>query len=388
MMWIARNKLSKLEKAVQTRPSVLLTGVRQVGKSTLLCKMFPKAEYITFDKVLLAEEATSNAEKFLARLTNQTILDEVQYVPMLFRELKVKIDENRDAKGQWLLTGSQQFQMMKEVSESLAGRIRIINLYPLGADELHNAGLLEQKRDLLWKGGFPEVWAKKLPVDEFFEDYINTYLERDLKRILDISNLADYRRLLMLLALRAGQLLNYSELSKGLGIAVNTVKSWIQVLEIAGLIFLLPPYHSNLGKRLIKSPKVYFCDNGLLCALLNIRSLKDVDGSPFLGSIWENLVFTEFLKEDYLPGKNMYYFRDQNGVEIDFILESGGQTFLVEAKSNERPDERKLNFRKVAPLFPFPVQNILACGIEEKGTFHLKNHKVYNPLFGQTFDKE
>lgn len=387
-MWIARNKLSKLEKAVQTRPSVLLTGVRQVGKSTLLCKMFPKAEYITFDKVLLAEEATSNAEKFLARLTNQTILDEVQYVPMLFRELKVKIDENRDAKGQWLLTGSQQFQMMKEVSESLAGRIRIINLYPLGADELHNAGLLEQKRDLLWKGGFPEVWAKKLPVDEFFEDYINTYLERDLKRILDISNLADYRRLLMLLALRAGQLLNYSELSKGLGIAVNTVKSWIQVLEIAGLIFLLPPYHSNLGKRLIKSPKVYFCDNGLLCALLNIRSLKDVDGSPFLGSIWENLVFTEFLKEDYLPGKNMYYFRDQNGVEIDFILESGGQTFLVEAKSNERPDERKLNFRKVAPLFPFPVQNILACGIEEKGTFHLKNHKVYNPLFGQTFDKE
>lgn len=387
-MWITRKKFSKLEKAVKTRPSVLLTGVRQVGKSALLRKMYPKAKYITFDKVLLAEEAASNAEKFLTRLTSQTILDEVQYVPTLFRALKVKIDEDRDAKGHWLLTGSQQFQMMKEVSESLAGRIRIINLYPLGARELHDAGLLKQKRDLLWKGGFPEVWAQKLPVDEFFEDYINTYLERDLKRILDISNLRDYRRLLTLVALRTGQLLNYSELSKDLGVAVNTVKSWVQVLEIAGLIFLLPPYHTNLGKRLIKSPKVYFCDNGLLCALLNIRSLKDVDGSPFLGSIWENLVFTEFLKEDYLPGKNIYYFRDQNGVEIDFVLESSGQTFLVEAKSNERPDERKLNFRKVAPLFPFPVQNILACGIEEEGTFHLKNYKVYNPLFGQAFDQE
>lgn len=387
-MWITRKKFSKLEKAVKTRPSVLLTGVRQVGKSALLRKMYPKAKYITFDKVLLAEEAASNAEKFLTRLTSQTILDEVQYVPTLFRALKVKIDEDRDTKGHWLLTGSQQFQMMKEVSESLAGRIRIINLYPLGARELHDAGLLKQKRDLLWKGGFPEVWAQKLPVDEFFEDYINTYLERDLKRILDISNLRDYRRLLTLVALRTGQLLNYSELSKDLGVAVNTVKSWVQVLEIAGLIFLLPPYHTNLGKRLIKSPKVYFCDNGLLCALLNIRSLKDVDGSPFLGSIWENLVFTEFLKEDYLPGKNIYYFRDQNGVEIDFVLESSGQTFLVEAKSNERPDERKLNFRKVAPLFPFPVQNILACGIEEEGTFHLKNYKVYNPLFGQAFDQE
>lgn len=378
----------KLEQAVETRPSILLTGVRQVGKSSLLRKMYPKADYITFDKVLLAEEAVNNTEKFLNRLTNQTILDEVQYVPELFRALKVKIDENRSKNGHWLLTGSQQFQMMKEVSESLAGRIRIINLYPLGASELQTAGLLKQKRDLLWKGGFPEVWAQKISVDEFFEDYIDTYLERDLKRILDIANLSDYRKLLALMAIRAGQLLNYSELSKDLGVAVNTVKSWIQTLEIAGLIFLLPPYHSNLGKRLIKSPKIYFCDNGLLCALLNLRSLRDVEASPFLGPIWENLVFTELLKEDYLPGKNMYYYRDQNGVEIDFVLESSGQTFLVEAKSSERPDERKLNFKKVAPLFSFPVQKILACGIEEEGTFHLKNYKAYNPLFGQPFDRE
>ncbi|MEM8893463.1 MAG: ATP-binding protein [Bacteroidota bacterium] len=386
-MWIARKNLTKLERAVKTRPSVLLTGVRQVGKSSLLRRLYPNAQYITFDRALIAEEAISNTEKFLSRLTGQAILDEVQYVPTLFRELKVKIDENRHTNGNWLLTGSQQFQLMKEVSESLAGRISIINLYPLGASELQNAGLLNEKRDLLWMGGFPEVWAQKLPVNEFFEDYINTYVERDLKRILDIANLVDYRRLLSLLALRSGQLLNYSDLAKDLSVAVNTVKSWVQALEIAGLIFLLPPYHSNLGKRLIKSPKVYFCDNGLLCSLLNIKSLKDVENSPFLGSIWENLVFTEFLKEDYLPGKNIYYFRDQNGVEIDFVLESSGQTFLIEAKSSERPDERKLNFRKVAPLFSYPAQSILACGIEEKGTFHLKNYKVYNPLFGEPFDR-
>ena len=290
--------------------------------------------------------------------------------------------ENRDQKGKWILTGSQQFSLMKGIQESLAGRVRVIHLGTLSASELNDAKLLNEKKDFLWKGGFPEVWAESLDVSDFFEDYFQTYLERDLKDILNVSNLRDFRRFLSLLALRTGQLLKYSELSKEVGVAVNTIKSWISALEASGLIMLLPPYYNNLGKRLIKAPKLYFCDTGLASALLNIHSLKAFDNSPHSGNIWENLVFAEFIKEGYVPGKNLFYYRDQNGVEIDFVVEKDGEVTLVEAKESERPDKRKLNFKKVAPLFKERVHCVVACGIEEKGRFDLNDFSVYNPLFG------
>ena len=387
-MWIKRTHIEKLEDAIKKRPALLLTGVRQVGKSSLLRHLFPKAEYVTLDKVLLAEEAINDPSNFLDRFESQVIIDEVQYAPSLFRELKVRIDEDREAKGKWILTGSQQFALMEKVSESLAGRIRVLNLHPLSTQELHRAGLLTHQRDFLYKGGFPEIWAQNLEPEDFFEDYIQTYLERDLRVLLNITQLRDFRRLLALLAFRTGQLLNYSELAKDLGVAVNTVKSWISILEITGLVFLLPPYYQNFGKRLIKAPKVYFVDNGILCALLNIFSLDQLTGSIHVGPLWENFVFTELLKHGDVPGKNLFFFRDQNNVEIDFIIERSGLTYLMEAKSHERPDERKLNFRKIAPLFPEGSSCVLASGIPEKGTFKLKNYHVYNPLFGLDFEEK
>ena len=387
-MWIQRTSFERLASAVEKRPAVLLTGVRQAGKSSLLQRLYPDAQYITLDKVLMAQEANNDPSKFLDRFEIQAIIDEVQYAPSLFRELKVRIDEQRDIFGKWILTGSQQFALMEKVSESLAGRIRILHLYPLSTAELHQNKLLTHPRDFLWKGGFPELWAQGLDPGDFFEDYIQTYLERDLRTLLNIANLRDFRRLLALLAARTAQLLNYSELAKDLGIAVNTVKSWISALETTGLIFLLPPYYQNFGKRLIKTPKVYFVDNGLLSALLNISGLIPLENSNHLGPLWENFVLTELLKQGDLPGKNLFFFRDQNGVEMDFIIERKGVTYLLEAKSQERPDERKLNFRKIAPFFPPGSQCVLACGIPEKGTFHLKNYWSYNPLFGQDFTEE
>ena len=187
---------------------------------------------------------------------------------------------------------------------------------------------------------------------------------------------------LSLIALRTGQLVNYSEISKEIGVALNTIKSWVSTLEISGLITLLPPYYKNLGKRLIKSPKLYFNDNGLIAALLNMTSLNVLNNFPFLGNIWENFVLTEYLKEGYIPGKNIFYFRDQNGVEIDFIIEKDGEVFLVEAKNSERPNSRKLNFRKIAPLFEEKVTKLVACGVEEKGIIALKDFSIYNPLYG------
>ncbi len=381
-MWIERSNTEKILKAIKTRPVVLLTGVRQVGKSSLLQKLFKDVEYVTLDKVLFAEEAEENPTRFLDRFKNQVIIDEIQYAPSLFRELKIKVDEQRDVKGKWILTGSQQFALMKQVSESLAGRVRILNLGTLSANELNQANLLENKRDFIWKGGFPEIWADNLDAGEFFDDYIQTYLGRDLKQILNITNQRDFRRFLSLLAIRVGQLVNYSEISKEVGVAVNTIKAWISALETSGLIILLPPYFNNLGKRLIKAPKLYFCDNGLVASLLNINSLDALNNSPHQGNMWENLVFTEFLKDGFIAGKNIFFFRDQNGVEIDFIIEKNGKVFLVEAKTSERPNLQKLNFTKIAPLFNEKVTCLVACGVEEKGIISLKEFSIYNPLYG------
>lgn len=384
-MWINRNDTEKILDAVNTRPVVLLTGVRQAGKSSLLQKLFKDAGYVTLDKVLMAEEASVNPSKFLNRFKKQVIIDKIQYAPSLFRELKIRIDEERHVKGKWILTGSQQFTLMKGISESLAGRARILNLHTLSANEINQAGLLKDRNDLLWKGGFPEIWAQNLEANEFFDDYIQTYLERDLKQILDVSNLRDFRRFLMLLSTRVGQLVNYTELSKGIGVTGNTIKAWISSLEASGLIFLLPPYYNNLGKRLIKSPKLYFCDNGLVSALLNISSLQALENSPHLGNIWENFVFTEFIKEGFSPGKNLFFFCDQNAVEIDFILEKDGQIYLIEAKKNERPRAEKLNFSKIAPLFKTSVKSMVACNADEQGEISLKDYSLYNPLYGFKF---
>ncbi len=242
--------------------------------------------------------------------------------------------------------------------------------------------LLKNKRDLLWKGGFPELWAEGLDAQEFFEDYIQTYLERDLKQILNVTNLRDFRRFLSMLAIRVGQLLNYSEISKEVGVAVNTIRAWVNALEVSGLIILLPPYYNNLGKRLIKAPKLYFCDNGLVSALLNIDSLDTLEKSLHLGSIWENFVLSEYVKEGFAAGKDIFYFRDTNGVEIDFIIEKKGEVFLVEAKHSERPNPSKLNFKKIAPLFKEKVSSMVACNVQNKGHIALKEFSVFNPLYG------
>jgi uncharacterized protein len=381
-MWIERDYSEKIKEAVNTRPVILLTGIRQAGKSSLLQRLYPNAEYVTLDRILLAEEAEENPTSFLNRFKEQVIIDEIHYSPSIFRDLKIKVDKDRNIKGKWILTGSQQFVLMQHVRESLAGRVRILNLGTLSARELNRTTLLKNKKELLWKGGFPELWAEKLDTKDFFQDYIQSYLERDLKQILNVSSLRDFRRFLSLLAVRAGQLLNYSEISNEIGVAVNTVKAWVNALEVSGLIILLPPYYNNLGKRIIKAPKLYFCDNGLLCALLNIDSLDAMEKSPHLGNIWENFVLSEFVKQGFLAGKDLFFFRDTNGIEIDFVIEKKGVVFLVEAKYSERPNPAKLNFSKIAPLFKEKVNSMVACGIEEKEIINLKNYSVYNPLYG------
>lgn len=384
-MWINRELKNKIETACLSRPAILITGARQTGKSSLLQRMFPRANYVSLDRVVVAAEAEENPNRFLDRLGGRTILDEVQYAPSLFRELKIRIDENRTDYGRWILTGSQKMQLMKDVSESLAGRIGIFQLETLSAMELRNSPPIPSAaiRNCLWLGGYPELWAnRKIDPELFYDNYVQTYLERDLKSLIQVTNLRDFQRFLQICATRIGQLVNYTDISKEVGVSAGTIKSWIGALETSGIIYLLSPFFANIGKRLVKAPKLYFADTGLLCYLLNVQNYETCMNSPLLGHIWENFVFTEVIKT--LPvkvGRNLFFYRDQNGVEMDFMLEISGHLYLIEAKSSERINPRKLNFSKIAPLFKnYKIKNILMCSSTEKTPIELKEYYILNPL--------
>lgn len=386
-MWIERQMKERLEKAVKSRPALLLTGARQTGKSSLLQKEYPETEYVTFDYLRQVEAAKESPEYFLSQFKDQIILDEIQYVPEVFRELKILIDQDRHNYGKWIMTGSQQFALMEEISESLAGRIALLHLETLSASELRKENI-KQVNEFLWKGGYPELWVnRRLNVSDFFESYIRTYIERDLKTIIDVKNLSDFRRFIRMLATRAGQLLNYKSLSSDVGVSDVTIRKWIHALEISGLVYLLTPYYANIGKRLIKSPKIYFSDHGLLCYLLGIESEKDWYAHPHRGALWENFVMMELIKTYYLvPGNNLFFYRDQNGVEIDFVVERKGKLIFIEAKAGERIDSNKLHFDRVASLFEdkYKIEKILAQNINETKVLKFRNYVCHNPLYSST----
>ncbi len=383
-MWINRLLPTKIKELSESRPVLLVTGARQTGKSSLLKKLFPGANYITFDHINQVEAANESSHYFLSQFKDQVILDEVQYVPALFRELKIVVDQDRELYGKWLLTGSQQFSLMKNVGDSLAGRISIIHLETLSALEIRESEVCTKIEDYIWKGGFPEIWANhKIQINDFFESYIRTYIERDLKLIIEVSNLRAFQRLIKVLAIRTGQLINYSDISKDIGISDVTVRKWIHALEASGLIYLLSPYYANLGKRLVKSPKIYFSDHGLLAHLIGIESLDDWHRHIYKGALWENIVMMELIKTNNLrPSNNLFFYRDQNGVEIDFLIEKKGIIYLIEAKAGEKINTKELNFNKVKPLFyNHTVKCLLAQNVIEKEKLVLKDITVLNPLY-------
>lgn len=384
-MWIHRSIEDEIISLASTRPSILLTGVRQSGKSTLLQKLFPSARYVTLDKILIASGAADNPARFLKQFenNNQVILDEIQYAPSLFRELKIEIDSNRNRNGKWLLTGSQKFSLMRGVSESLAGRISICELQTLSTGELRDSGYSFNTSNALWMGGYPELWANDgISIEHYYADYIQTYLEKDLREIIQVNNLRDFQRFLRACAIRTSQLVNQADIGRDIGVSSNTVKSWLNTLEASGIITLLQPYYANISKRLAKAPKLYFNDQGLLCSLLNINCGTALQGYINEGSIWENFVFTELLKtKKIIPSRNLFFYRDQNQVEIDFLIEAGDAIALIEAKSSENFPEQKLNFHKVRNLFGRQsVSCFLACRTDEIEPVYLKNFTVYNPL--------
>ena len=382
-MWIERIVTEKVLQAVKFRPVIMVTGARQTGKSSLLKRIFPKSQYVTFDHLRQVEAAKESPQQFLRQFKGQTILDEIQYVPELFRELKIQVDNERETYGKWILTGSQRFELMQQVGESLAGRISVINLETVSALELRSSRV-EHSDGTLWYGGYPELWSNpKLEPADFFENYIRTYIERDLKQLIEVKSLNDFRRFIKIIAARVGHLLNYRSIAKDVGVSDVTVKHWLHALEMGGLIYLLPPFFANIGKRLIKAAKIYFSDHGLACYLLGISDAKTWHDHTHRGNLWENFVLLELIKNNNLvPGRELFFYRDQNGVEIDCLIEQGEKITLLEAKAGEAIDNRKLNFKKVSPLFQknYHVECVVAHTPIDNQIMQFKDYKSYNPV--------
>jgi uncharacterized protein len=338
-MWIPRDIEPHLLRSARTRPVLVLTGARQTGKTSTFRRLFPDYEFVSLDLPTEAEQAEKEPQSFIRRHPAPVIIDEVQYAPGLFRYLKIAVDANRGRKGQFLLTGSQKFTPMKSVSESLAGRADIAELETLSLAEIQRALPRTTVENAMVRGGFPELHADP-DIDQvaFYNSYLATYLERDVRSLANVGSLRDFERFLRACALRSANLLNKADLARDVGISPNTANHWLSVLEASGQIVLLEPWFSNRTKSIVKSPKLYLADSGLLCALLNIRSVEALLEAPAAGAIWETFVFAQLRARERRAGRigSLFFWRDRTR-EVDFLTEVGGKIELFEAKWHEVP---------------------------------------------------
>jgi predicted AAA+ superfamily ATPase len=335
MRYVPRRIEPVLRRAARDFPVVILTGPRRSGKTTVLRRVFPRASYVLLEDPDVLLRVKADPRGFLEERKLPVILDEIQNAPELLGYVRTLVDASPRSAGRWLLTGSQEAPQMRGVSESLAGRAAVLQLWPLSVEESPKVSLV--------RGGFPEVLARPRSARTWFSSYVQTYLERDVRSVAAIRDLGSFRRFLGLVATRHGRTVNRTDLAAPLGVSVPTVSSWLDILEVTGQILLLPPHFENFGKRLVKSPKLYLADSGLACFLLGIESDKQLDASPFLGPVFEGYVASEIVKSQLNAGKRreLYHFRDQKGLEVDFVVPTGeGTVALVEAKATRtvRPE--------------------------------------------------
>ncbi len=353
MKYLNRTLSSKILKAVKTFPALVLTGPRQVGKTTLLKKMFSTThQFVSLENPDIRMRAKADPAGFIKGFTKSAIIDEIQYMPELLSYIKSAIDEDRRP-GRWLLTGSQQFALMHNVSQSLAGRAAIMSLLPFslseasgnGASSLSVAQWVSGRKqppeklklnDCLLRGFYPEIALnKKVDRQLWCGSYINTYLERDIRNIAHVGDLSQFEHFVTMCAVRTGQVLNMSEMARDLGISVTTAKRWVSILETGFQVVLLYPYYRNIGKRMVKNPKIYFNDPALCCYLLGLNDFETLKNSPHFGSIFETMIVMDFWKRFMHSGEkpSMYYIRTQDGLEVDLVLDIGGKLHLIEVKS-------------------------------------------------------
>jgi predicted AAA+ superfamily ATPase len=338
-MWIARDVETRLIHSAKTRPAVVLTGARQTGKTSTFLRLFPTHSFVSLDLPTEADQAERDPKIFLQRHPPPVIIDEVQYAPGLFRHLKAEIDATRSINGRFLLTGSQKFSLMKNVSESLAGRVDLVELETLSMTEIIQSLPETVMERVIVRGGFPELYAN-FDIDPvaFYNSYLATYLERDVRGLSNVGSLRDFERFLRACALRSANLLNKADLARDVGISPSTANQWLSMLQASGQVVLLEPWFSNRTSSIVKSPKLYLADTGLLCALLNIRSEEELWQSPAAGAVWETFVFAQLRARERRARRfgSLFFWRDRTR-EVDFLIDTAGKIELYEAKWAELP---------------------------------------------------
>lgn len=329
---VTRELQTELLRLSEKWQVISVTGPRQSGKTTL-CKMaFPNYAYVNFEHIPTRDKVLQDIDVFLDQYPNGLIIDEAQHIPEIFSYIQVRVDANKDLR--YVLSGSSDFLMMQGITQSLAGRVAVRRLLPLSLNEIKAINPYSTD-ELLVRGFYPGVWGDGREPQDVYESYYETYLDRDVRQIINVQNITAFRRFVVLFASRVGSEFNAQDLSKSVGVSNQTISNWMAILETSYTAFRLQPFYKNIGKRLVKTPKVYFYDTGLVCWLLGITSAQDLEKHPMRGALFENMVVVEKLKQCYNAGKtsNLFFYRDQSQNEVDIIQESGLNIEAYEVKS-------------------------------------------------------
>ena len=331
---IQRKIQAELAQLAQEYKVVTITGPRQAGKTTLAKMQFPDYDYVNLEDPEVRSLAEKDAREFLHRHPTPIIIDEIQRLPMLLSYIQVECDKS-NKKGQYILTGSHQPALKAGISQSLAGRTAVLQLLPLSIEELSDAGVKLDRDEYIFKGFMPQLYEENIHITRFYRNYYMTYVERDARQLVNIRNFSAFETFIKLLAGRVGQLINMQRLANDVGVSSTTISEWLSILEASYIIFRLPPYFENFGKRQTKSAKIYFTEVGLAAYLLELANPGMVTRDPLMGNLFENMVIVEALKARYNAGKDagLYFFRDSNGMEIDLLQSSGRKLYPFEIKA-------------------------------------------------------
>lgn len=372
-MLISRDITARFQEVLPQYPVLALTGPRQSGKTTLLRNLLPQYQYVSLEEPFQREFAQNDPRGFLDKYSRYVIFDEVQRVPDLFSYIQTKTDNDR-IMGQYILSGSQNFLLLEQITQSLAGRVSLFKLLPLSHAELaaHSPAQMHKRpSEAIFWGGYPALYDRGIGHFDFFSDYVETYVERDVRNLLRVQDLTAFRNFVRLCAGRIGTPLNLHSLAVDCGISNPTAKAWMSLLESSYIVYLLPPYFQNFNKRIIKSSKLYFYDTGLACYLLGLTAPEQVEGFYMRGGLFENMVILELLKNrmNRKAPANFYFWQDSNGIEVDLLLEAEGRTNLFEMKYSQTPhaefSKGITSFRKNTPQLSGDNTIIYAGDIEQ-----------------------
>ncbi len=384
MTEIKRELLEQLKLDSENYRVVTLLGPRQAGKTTLAKMLFPNYSYVSLEDIAARELAINDPKTFLKRYPSPAIYDEIQRVPELLSAVQVEVDKYPDRKGQYILTGSHQPLLREQVAQTLAGRTSILILYPLSLTELcaHDKKYANvAAAEWIYHGFHPEIYRAKLNPTRTYQAYTQTYVERDVRQLIEVKDQTRFERFLKLLAGRVGQLLNMDSLANDVGVSSKTIAQWISVLESSFIIYRVAPYFENFGKRLVKTPKVYFVDVGLACYLLNIESSNQVERDPLFGSLFENLVVSELMKFRLNRAKSpeLYFYRDSHGKEVDVLAKIGRQLLPIEIKTSA-------TFRKeLVQSLTFFTKSVLKDAVPAALIYQGQSAPLANTITGWNF---